>query len=121
MILLLTATNMRGLVWGKLIQNTFTVAKTAALAGLIILAIRALTEYDWPENVRALGDRPLDQFMADGQIGEGTLQGGEVLGELRVRSVRRDSVVVQGSDTTWRLGGEASMVTVNMTILSGPA
>ena len=39
MILLLTATNMRGLVWGKLIQNTFTVAKTAALAGLIILGL----------------------------------------------------------------------------------
>ena len=36
MILLLTATNTRGLRTGKLIQNTFTVTKTAALAALIV-------------------------------------------------------------------------------------
>ncbi|HEX8695650.1 MAG TPA: amino acid permease, partial [Longimicrobium sp.] len=39
MILLLTATNTRGLRTGKLIQNTFTVAKTAALAGLIVIGL----------------------------------------------------------------------------------
>jgi APA family basic amino acid/polyamine antiporter len=39
MILLLTALNARGLRFGKLIQNTFTVAKTAALAGLIVLGL----------------------------------------------------------------------------------
>ena len=39
MILLLTVTNTRGLRTGKLIQNTFTVAKTAALAGLIIVGL----------------------------------------------------------------------------------
>jgi basic amino acid/polyamine antiporter, APA family len=39
MILLLTATNTRGLRMGKLIQNTFTVAKTAALAALIVLGL----------------------------------------------------------------------------------
>ena len=38
-ILLLTFTNTRGLRLGKLIQNGFTVAKTAALAGLIILGL----------------------------------------------------------------------------------
>ena len=38
-ILLLTFTNTRGLRLGKLIQNSFTVAKTAALAGLIILGL----------------------------------------------------------------------------------
>lgn len=39
MILLLTATNTRGLGMGKLVQNTFTVAKTAALAALIVLGL----------------------------------------------------------------------------------
>jgi len=38
-ILLLTFTNTRGLRLGKLIQNSFTFAKTAALAGLIILGL----------------------------------------------------------------------------------
>ncbi len=38
-IVILTATNMRGLQLGKIIQNSFTVAKTAALAGLIILGL----------------------------------------------------------------------------------
>jgi len=37
MILLLTWLNARGLRFGKFIQNTFTVAKTAALAALIVL------------------------------------------------------------------------------------
>ena len=39
MIALLTATNTRGLHLGRLIQNTFTVAKTAALAALIVLGL----------------------------------------------------------------------------------
>lgn len=39
MILLLTATNTRGLKTGKVVQNTFTVAKTAALLGLIIIGL----------------------------------------------------------------------------------
>lgn len=39
MILLLTLTNTRGLETGKLIQNTFTVTKTAALAGLILVGL----------------------------------------------------------------------------------
>ena len=38
-ILLLTATNTRGLRLGKLVQNTFTVAKTAALLGLIVVCL----------------------------------------------------------------------------------
>ena len=38
-ILLLTFANSRGLRLGKLIQNTFTVAKTAALAGLIVIGL----------------------------------------------------------------------------------
>ncbi|MBA3439654.1 MAG: amino acid permease [Pyrinomonadaceae bacterium] len=39
MILLLTATNTRGLKTGKMVQNIFTVAKTAALLGLIIIGL----------------------------------------------------------------------------------
>ncbi len=39
MIALLTATNMRGLNWGKLVQNVFTVAKVGALFALIILGL----------------------------------------------------------------------------------
>jgi APA family basic amino acid/polyamine antiporter len=39
MILLLTAMNTRGLQLGKLIQNSFTFTKTAALAALILLGL----------------------------------------------------------------------------------
>jgi APA family basic amino acid/polyamine antiporter len=39
MILLLTLTNTRGLKTGKLIQNTFTFIKTAALLGLIVVGL----------------------------------------------------------------------------------
>ncbi|HEX8494123.1 MAG TPA: amino acid permease [Pyrinomonadaceae bacterium] len=39
LILLLTITNTRGLKTGKLIQNTFTFTKTAALGGLILLGL----------------------------------------------------------------------------------
>ena len=38
-VFLLTFTNTRGLRYGKAIQNTFTVAKTAALIGLIVAGI----------------------------------------------------------------------------------
>jgi APA family basic amino acid/polyamine antiporter len=39
LILLLTLTNTRGLRLGKLIQNTFTFTKTAALAGLVVVGL----------------------------------------------------------------------------------
>lgn len=39
MIALLTATNMRGLDYGKLVQNVFTVAKTGALLVMILLGL----------------------------------------------------------------------------------
>jgi APA family basic amino acid/polyamine antiporter len=39
LILLLTATNMLGLQYGKIIQNVFTVAKTGALLGLIVVGL----------------------------------------------------------------------------------
>lgn len=39
LIALLTATNMRGLAWGKLVQNLFTVSKTGALLALIVIGL----------------------------------------------------------------------------------
>ncbi len=39
LIALLTWTNSRGLEYGKIVQNVFTVAKTAALLGLIVLGL----------------------------------------------------------------------------------
>jgi basic amino acid/polyamine antiporter, APA family len=39
MIAVLTATNMRGLEYGKLVQNVFTVAKTGALLAMIALGL----------------------------------------------------------------------------------
>ena len=39
LIVVLTATNTRGLRTGKLIQNSFTITKTAALFGLIVLGL----------------------------------------------------------------------------------
>jgi APA family basic amino acid/polyamine antiporter len=39
LILLLTLTNTRGLKTGKLIQNTFTFTKTAALIGLVLVSL----------------------------------------------------------------------------------
>jgi APA family basic amino acid/polyamine antiporter len=39
LILLLSATNMLGIEYGKIIQNVFTVAKTGALLGLIVLGL----------------------------------------------------------------------------------
>src|SRR5437868_4483155 len=39
LILLLTATNMTGLKTGKIIQNTFTFTKTAALLGLVLVGL----------------------------------------------------------------------------------
>ena len=39
MIALLTATNLRGIEWGKLVQNVFSVAKVGALFALIVLGL----------------------------------------------------------------------------------
>ena len=38
-----------------------------------------------------------------GRDGSVVVRVGDVFGELRVRSIRRDTVVVQGADTTWKL------------------
>jgi hypothetical protein len=38
-----------------------------------------------------------------GREGSVVAKVGDVFGELRIRSIRRDTVVVQGADTTWKL------------------
>src|SRR5438876_6143613 len=50
LIALLTWTNMRGLEIGKLVQNTFTFAKTAALAGVVVIGL----SLGWGANSAAL-------------------------------------------------------------------
>ena len=76
MILLLTVTNTRGLRTGKLIQNSFTFTKTAALVGLIVVGLflgwndqsAAYTsswwkpwENGWKPSASQLGFEPLTQ------------------------------------------------------------
>jgi APA family basic amino acid/polyamine antiporter len=77
MILLLTLTNTRGLKIGKLIQNSFTFTKTAALCGLILLGLllgwnhesAAHTSYWW-------------NSAANGWTPQGALGGFETTGSL---------------------------------------
>ena len=38
-----------------------------------------------------------------GKQGSVVVRAGDAFGELRIRSIRRDTVVVQGADTTWKL------------------
>lgn len=88
-IVLLTFTNTRGLREGKLIQNTFTIAKTAALAGLIVLGLTlgwkagsaALSSSWWnpwangwtprgaQENVGVLGGLALAMLLGRAMVG----------------------------------------------------
>ncbi len=39
-----------------------------------------------------------------GKDGAVLVRKGDVLGDLKIRSIGRDSLVIQGTDTTWRLG-----------------
>ena len=88
-ILLLTFTNTRGLREGKLIQNGFTVAKTAALAALIVVGLvfgwktgsAALAAHWWnpwangwtprgaQENVGVLGGLALAMLLGRAMVG----------------------------------------------------
>jgi APA family basic amino acid/polyamine antiporter len=77
MILLLTATNTRGLRTGRLVQNTFTVAKTAALAGLIVLGL----VLGWKAGSAALSARWWNPW-ANGWTADGAQAGIGVAGGL---------------------------------------
>ena len=54
----------------------------------------------------SIGGPPWSSILegVPGREGSVIVSAGDTLGGLRIRSVRRDSVVVQGADTTWRLG-----------------
>ena len=95
MILLLTFTNTRGLRTGKAIQNTFTVAKTAALFGLIVLGLTlgwkagsaAFTSNWW--NPRANGWTPEGAqpgLAAGGALALAMLLGRAMVGPLFAQS-----------------------------------
>jgi APA family basic amino acid/polyamine antiporter len=79
MILFLTLTNTRGLKTGKLIQNTFTFTKTAALIGLIVVGLTlgwnqrsAAFTSDW-WNPLANGWRPSTAQLGFEAVGSGLL------------------------------------------------
>src|SRR6266496_3561164 len=58
LIILLTWSNMRGLEVGKIIQNTFTFAKTAALAAVVVIGL----SLGWNANSAALGSAWWDSW-----------------------------------------------------------
>ena len=53
-----------------------------------------------------LGGPPWEALLdgVPGHDGSVVVHQGQMIGDLRIRSVTRDSVIVQGADTTWRLG-----------------
>lgn len=75
MILALTLINTRGLPTGKLIQNTFTFTKTAALAGLILVGLI----FGWRENSAAWAsawwDSPANGWTPQGAQSDLTITG----------------------------------------------
>ena len=88
MILLLTWSNTRGLELGKLVQNSFTFAKTAALIGLIVIGLAfgwrtgcAALSSDW-WNSWANGWRP--EMAQPGLAATGTLALFMLLGKAMV-------------------------------------
>jgi APA family basic amino acid/polyamine antiporter len=88
LIALLTWTNTRGLDIGKLVQNTFTFAKTAALAGVVVLGIAL----GWRANSAALssnwwnswGNGWHPQLAQPGLTAAGALAGALLFGRAMV-------------------------------------
>ncbi|HEV2883800.1 MAG TPA: amino acid permease [Pyrinomonadaceae bacterium] len=110
MIIFLTITNTRGLKTGKLIQNTFTFTKTAALLALIVLGLTlgwnensAAYTSDW-WNPSANGWRP-----ASGQLGFDATSSG-LLGLALVMLLGRSMVGPLFAQSAWNnvtfTGGE---------------
>jgi APA family basic amino acid/polyamine antiporter len=75
MILLLTATNTRGLQLGKLIQNSFTFTKTAALAALIVLGLVFGANYGSAAFTSAWWDSPANGWTPQGAQADLALTG----------------------------------------------
>ena len=75
MILLLTAMNTRGLQLGKLIQNSFTFTKTAALAALILLGLVFGANYGSAAFTSAWWDSPANGWTPQGAQADLALTG----------------------------------------------
>jgi APA family basic amino acid/polyamine antiporter len=75
MILILTATNTRGLQLGKLIQNSFTFTKTAALAALILLGLIFGANYGSAAHTSAWWDSPANGWTPQGAQADLALTG----------------------------------------------
>ena len=87
LILLLTYTNTRGLKIGKLIQNTFTVTKTAALAGLILVGLLLGWNYSSAAYTSAWWDSWANGWTPRGAQGALTATGGLALVMLLGRAM----------------------------------
>jgi basic amino acid/polyamine antiporter, APA family len=79
LIALLTFTNTRGLRIGKLVQNSFTVTKTAALAGVIVVGLI----FGWQSNCAALAAHWWDA-TANGWSAQLAQPGLQITGALAV-------------------------------------
>src|SRR5687768_10193054 len=88
MILLLTAVNTLGLGFGRWIQNTFTVAKTAALAGLVVVGLTAGVSRDAAAFTSAWWDPWANGWVPErAQPGLGAVAGGLALALLLGRAM----------------------------------
>jgi len=88
MILLLTAVNTLGLGFGRWIQNTFTVAKTAALAGLVVVGLTAGVSRDAAAFTSAWWDPWANGWAPErAQPGLGAVAGGLALALLLGRAM----------------------------------
>jgi APA family basic amino acid/polyamine antiporter len=94
-ILLLTVTNMRGLKLGTLIQNTFTVTKTAALGALVVLGLvvgwnsgsAAYTSSWWNPWANGWDSRAIQPDVAvTGKLALGLFLGRAMIGPLFAQS-----------------------------------
>jgi APA family basic amino acid/polyamine antiporter len=87
-ILLLTALNTRGLREGKLVQDLFTLTKTAALLGLIVLglAVGANSRVAW-DNLHGFWSATWTHVRGDGLLTIETLSGMKLLSAMGVAMV----------------------------------
>jgi APA family basic amino acid/polyamine antiporter len=87
-IVILTAVNIRGIHEAKIVQNSFTIAKTAALLGLIVLGIAVgqnttAIEANWG----AFWDAAWTKTAGDGSLTVEPLAGGMLLAAVGVAMV----------------------------------
>ena len=95
LILLLTYINTRGVKEGKLIQTTFTIAKLAALFGLIIFGFILASGDAWSANWSDAWS------MKQLSFGEGQLQVSEVVGAAALGAIAASMVGSVFSSDAW--------------------